>query len=199
MDLAVIDPLPMYQQGMIAVLSAAGYQADAPQDLLGWAQRDRDGLVLLTLATGADWEMLTRLRDTTPWHPVIAVLAMESAGLGARAVRAGARSVLPRGVTADVLRRTVEATIGGQAVLPADVAAVLATGLVADGETVPVISADHREWLGYLADGTTVADLAQRIGYSERATYRLLRQLYRRLGARNRFEAVVQAKEQGLL
>jgi DNA-binding NarL/FixJ family response regulator len=198
MNLAVIDPLPMYQQGVVAVLSAAGYQVDAPPDPLGWAHRT-DGLILLTLATSADWDLLTRLHTETPQQHVIAVLPENSAGLGARAVRAGACSVLPREVTAAVLCRTVEATIGGQAVLPAAVATVLATGLVGAGDTVPVIAAEHLAWLRHLAAGMPVALLAQRIGYSERATYRLLRHLYQQLGVRNRIEAIVRAKDQGLL
>lgn len=116
----------------------------------------------------ANWPMEDAPQEVTR------VLTEESAGLGARAVRAGARSVLPRGVTAVVLQRTVEATIDGQTVIPAPVAVVLATGAVAAGDTDPVITADQLVWLRHLADGTTVAELARLIGYSERAMYRLL-------------------------
>jgi DNA-binding NarL/FixJ family response regulator len=199
MHLAVIDPLPMYQQGVVAVLSAAGYQVDIPSDPQDWAHRGRKGIVLLTLATTADWELLGRLRAVAPEQHIIAMLTDESAGLGARAVRAGARSVLPREVTAVVLRRTVEATIEGQTVLPAGVAVVLATGAVAAGDTDPVITADQLVWLRHLAEGMTVAELARLIGYSERAMFRLLQGLYRQLGARTRIEAIIRAQEQGLL
>jgi DNA-binding NarL/FixJ family response regulator len=199
MRLAVIDPLPMYQQGVVAVLSAAGYQVDVPSDPMELAHRGWADVVLLTLATTADWDLLDRLRAAAPQQRIIAVLADDSAGLGARAVRAGARSVLPRGVSAVVLRRTVEATIDGQAVLPAGVAVVLATGAVAGGGVDPMLTADQMSWLRHLAAGMTVAELARLVGYSERAMFRLLHSLYRQLGARNRIEAIVRAQEEGWL
>ncbi|MET7372546.1 DNA-binding response regulator [Micromonospora arida] len=194
MDLAVIDPLPMYRHGVIAVLSAAGYQVGIPTDPLDWARQSHAGLMLLTLANATDWNLLGRVRQDAPERSVIAVLSEESAGLGVRAVRAGARSVLPREVSAAALRRTVEATIDGQTVVPAAVAAALA-GAEAD----PVITADQLTWLRHLAAGMTVAELARLAGYSERAMYRLLQTLYRRLGARTRIEAIVRAQEQGWL
>ena len=199
MHLAVIDPLPMYRQGMVAVLSAAGYQVDMPLDLPLWVGGRSEGLVLLTLATAPDWDLLTRLRALAPELHIIAVLTEESAGLGARAVMAGALSVLPREVTATVLRRTVEATIDGQSVVPANVAAVLITGTVGTGDTDPVVGTVQLRWLARLAEGLTVAELARGAGYSERAMYRLLRQLYQQLGARSRIEAIVHAQERGLL
>jgi DNA-binding CsgD family transcriptional regulator len=44
-----------------------------------------------------------------------------------------------------------------------------------------------------------VVRLADRAGYSERAMFRLLRQLYLRIGARNRTEALMRAHERGWL
>ncbi|MFD1082735.1 response regulator transcription factor [Micromonospora andamanensis] len=194
MDLAVIDPLPMYRHGVIAVLSAAGYQVGTPTNPLDWARQSDAGLMLLTLANATDWNLLERLRHDAPEGSVIAVLSEESAGLGARAVRAGARSVLHREVSAAALRRTVEATLDGQTVVPAAVAAALA-----GAESDPLITADQLTWLRHLAAGMTVAELARLAGYSERAMYRLLQTLYRRLGARTRIEAIVRAQEQGWL
>jgi hypothetical protein len=83
MDLAVVDPLPMYRQGVVAVLSAAGHTVDAPDDPLAWARR-RAGVVLLTLAAEPDWTLLQRLLEGRSDHQVIAVLAEDSAVLGAR-------------------------------------------------------------------------------------------------------------------
>src|SRR5262249_27997246 len=100
MRLAVIDPLPMYRQGVVSVLSAAGHVVEQPEDLPAWLRRGHEGLVLLTLDTKTSWGTLGRLRATTNKYPVIAMLADESAATGAKAVRAGARSVLPRGAGA---------------------------------------------------------------------------------------------------
>jgi DNA-binding CsgD family transcriptional regulator len=48
-----------------------------------------------------------------------------------------------------------------------------------------------------LATGMTVAQLAAKAGYSERAMFRLLRSLYVRMGAKNRTEALIRAYEHG--
>ncbi|WP_432973473.1 DNA-binding response regulator [Dactylosporangium sp. CA-233914] len=199
MRLAVIDPLPMYRQGVVSVLSAAGHVVETPDDLLAWLRRGHDGLVLLTLDTSTSWDALGRLRAATNEYPVIAMLAEESAAAGAKAVRAGARSVLPRGTSAAVLTRTVEATAGGQAVLPAEVVAALLSGVASTDRGESMLTAEQRVWLRYLADGMTVARLAEQVGYSERAMFRLLQTLYRRLGARTRIQAIVRAQEQGWL
>ncbi|MEU7918967.1 DNA-binding response regulator [Micromonospora zamorensis] len=199
MHLAVIDPLPMYRQGVVAVLSAAGYQVETPPDPVNWVRsRPSEDLVLLTLATTEEWDLLSRLRETTPEQHVIAVLTQTSARIGVQAVRAGARSVLHREVTAVALRRTVEATIDGQTVLPVAVAALLAGG-AADEAPRQAITEAELTWLRHLAAGMTVAELARLAGYSERAMFRLLHGVYRQLGARSRIEAIVRAQEQGWL
>ncbi|SEU14237.1 helix-turn-helix domain-containing protein [Nonomuraea wenchangensis] len=45
----------------------------------------------------------------------------------------------------------------------------------------------------------TVADLADRAGYSERAMFRLLQALYREIGVATRIQAIVRAQERGWL
>jgi DNA-binding CsgD family transcriptional regulator len=54
-------------------------------------------------------------------------------------------------------------------------------------------------WLRHLSEGRTVADLADSVGYSERMMYRLLANLYRRLGARSRTKALMLAQREGWL
>jgi DNA-binding NarL/FixJ family response regulator len=55
------------------------------------------------------------------------------------------------------------------------------------------------EWLRALAQGITVAQLAERHGYSERAMFRHLRDLYARMGAKGRTEALMLANRRGWL
>src|SRR5258707_106441 len=96
------------------------------------------------------------------------------------AVRAGVPCVLPRQASPEVLRRAVAAAIDGQAVLPVSVVAGLAAGAGLPAGSVP--SDDKLAWLRALAAGVTVAQLAEQVGYSERAMFRLLKSLYRDLG-----------------
>lgn len=189
----------MYRQGVDAILSTAGHLVESPGDVLAWVRQERRGVVLLALLREHDWELLGRLREVSSGHGVIALIAEQSVVLGTRAVRAGARSVLPREVTAAVLRRTVEATFEGQAVLPADVVTALATGAHRAQPSPEMLSPQRLSWLRQLAEGVTVAELAGRAGYSERAMFRLLQTLYREMGVTTRIQAIVRAQEQGWL
>jgi DNA-binding NarL/FixJ family response regulator len=177
------------------VLSAAGHQVETPSDPIRWASRRQSSLVLLTLTGDTDWRLLARLHDANDTLPVIALIDAISTEQGVRAVRAGARSVLSRSIAGDVLHRTVTATMDGQAVLPAEVARWLAIN--ASPVSSQVTPPDRISWLRQLASGVTVAQLADRVGYSERAMFRLLTALYSDIGARNRLEAILLARDKG--
>jgi DNA-binding NarL/FixJ family response regulator len=196
---AVLDPLPMYQEGVVATLSAMGHVVETPEDPLGWARQVEGAVVLLTLISPRDWELLGRLRNTESLHLLIALIEEDSAALGLRAVRSGARSVILRRTTTAALRRTVEATIDGQAVLPAAVVSALAGGAEATDPAQQLPTAEQVAWLRRLASGSTVAQVARNAGYSERAMFRLLQALYREMGARSRIEAIIRARDLGWL
>ncbi|MFD6662064.1 response regulator transcription factor [Micromonospora chalcea] len=192
---AIVDPLPMFRHGVTAILSADGHAVDTPDDPVAWASRCGSAVVLLTLAREADWRLLPRLLEVPTPPAVIGLIDGASAVLGARAIRSGARSVLPRDAAAPSLRRTVEATLDGQSVMPT---VVMTAVLGAASDTAPAPAAGA-VWLRELAVGTTVAQLAAQSGYSERAMFRLLRALYRQMGAGSRVEAIMRAREWGWL
>ena len=63
-----------------------------------------------------------------------------------------------------------------------------------------VLSPQEVSWLQLLADkGLTMAEIAQRVGWSRAELYRRVRPIYRRLGASNRQEAVARAREYRML
>ncbi len=199
-QVAVVDPLPLFRDGAVAALTAAGHAVQTPSDVVAWARKVQGAVALLTIQAEADWAVLAKLSEfgaTT--NSLVVLLGEESAAAGVRAVRTGARSVLARGVSAEVLRRTVAATIDGQAVLPAAVVAALVAGAGVDAGPARVLSAERLSWLRELAAGGTVAQLASQVGYSERAMFRLLRSLYRDMGVGGRIEALMRAQERGWL
>src|SRR4030042_3857 len=62
----------------------------------------------------------------------------------------------------------------------------------------PRVDEEETEWLEELAQGSTVVSLADAYGYSERVMFRRLHDLYGRLGAANRSEALINAGRLGL-
>ncbi|MBB5082330.1 DNA-binding NarL/FixJ family response regulator [Nonomuraea endophytica] len=116
-----------------------------------------------------------------------------------RALAAGAVAAVPRDVQPSAVRATVESVVAGRTVLPIDVLRGLTTpGAVTPPEAVPP-SPRELGWLRELSTGATVADVADRAGYSERMMFRLLRELYTRMRAGNRTEALLLARERGWL
>src|SRR2546423_199376 len=77
---AVIDPLPMFREGVATVLSAAGHHVETPADPVGWAAQGPSALVLLTMAGTPQWRLLVGLREA----PVIALIDGGSPTEGAR-------------------------------------------------------------------------------------------------------------------
>lgn len=192
--IAVVDPLPLFQQGVGGVLTDAGHVVETPVDVVAWARRLPPSVILLTLRSEADWDVLAELRRSAASHVVIAVVEPPPGTSAVRAVRAGARSVLLRDATPEALRHTVEATISGQAVLPPAVVTALATPDQRDA-----VTAEELTWLRRLAAGKTVTEVAADVGYSERAMYRMLKGLYRRMGVGSRVEAIIRARDSGWL
>jgi DNA-binding NarL/FixJ family response regulator len=196
--LAVIDPLPVYRRGIAAVLATHGFEVHTPADVVAWAREHPRGPVLLSVLSDDDWDLLGALCRLRPRPPIIAVTT-EDSGSGVRALLLGARSVLLRSADVPAVERAVVATVEGEAVMPAAVANALCTARPPAQVSRPALSAEQVAWLRDLSAGRTVAALAKEAGYSERAMYRFLRDVYARLGVRTRIEAIVRMQEAGWL
>jgi DNA-binding NarL/FixJ family response regulator len=183
----------------MAVLGDAGFEPRTPEELLVWIREEQQPVVLLTLLSTDDWSLLTRLCETRSDTMVIAVLADKSTRSHVQAILSGAVAAVARDALPETVRTVFEAAVGGKSLLPVEVLRALTTWQSFPDEDESVPSTQEIGWLRELASGTTVARLADRAGYSERAMFRLLRALYLRIGARNRTEALMRAHEQGWL
>lgn len=185
----------MYRQGVMACLDDVLVETETPADLRAWAHGTDRRVILLTIRTAADWELLSDLCDARDDVVVIAVLEEATVASYVRAIYTGAAGAMPRTVSSTKLRAVVRAAVEGSTLLPTDVVRALV-----DEESTNTSEADHpssREisWLRDLADGVSVGRIAEGAGYSERMMFRLLRDLYVRLGAASRTEALMLARE----
>jgi DNA-binding NarL/FixJ family response regulator len=197
--IAVFDPLPVYRHGIMTILREAGLSGESPNDVFAWMDGDHPRLVVLSLLGGDDWEQLGRLCRTYDDVLVVALLTDDAVTTHVRALTAGAVAAVPRDAQPSAVRATVEAVIAGRTVLPIDVLRGLTTpGAVTPPEEVPP-SPRELGWLRELSTGATVADVADRAGYSERMMFRLLRELYTRMRTGSRTEALLLAGERGWL
>ena len=197
--IAVFDPLPVYRRGIVAALGDAGLIAEAPDDPLEWSQQEAQQVVFLTLQSQADWQLMTSLRHAHATPVVVALLTDTSVSGYLKALSGGAAAAVPRNAPPERLRQVFEEAVRGMALLPIDVIRALARTNAVSEQVEEAPSSRERKWLRDLASGTTVTQLAEQSGYSERSMYRLLQDLYRRIGVRTRTEALIRAHEQGWL
>lgn len=208
--IAISDPLPVYRRGVMATLDELGIALESPHDLLDWIHREQRRVVLLTLQSADDWAVLSALCQARSDAIVVAVLTDVRIRTYVEAIRAGAATAVPRDAPPDAMKQVLQAAIEGTSMLPIEVVRALAAlpseeaaGEVTDeqggGPEPGSPSAREIRWLRELAAGVTVARLAEQAGYSERAMFRLLRDLYVRMQVRNRTEALLRSRERGWL
>jgi DNA-binding NarL/FixJ family response regulator len=197
--IAVSDSTPALQRGIAAMLVEAGYRVEAPEDVVSWAQQEARWVVFMGLRSAEDWSRLEAVAKGRHGLTVVAMLEDTAVPIVVRAVAAGAAAVVSRDASPDTIRLALEAAVEGRSLLPTDVVENLLEPVEPSRDRREGPSERELEWLRALASGLTVSQLASRTGYSERAMFRLLRQLYARLGVGNRTEALIRAQEQGLL
>jgi DNA-binding NarL/FixJ family response regulator len=196
---AVWDPLPLFCYGLLALLGAAGFDADVPEDLVSWVCDDGAKILLMTLATAGDWELLGALRPGRSDVAIVALLAYPGLTSHVRAINAGAITAIPRCAAPSLVLRAFEAAVDGRCLLPADAVRAITAGVPDGGVGSMSPSEEEINWLRQPAQGSSVADLAEQAGYSERMMFRLLRALYVKLQAPNRTVALIRARDEGWL
>jgi DNA-binding NarL/FixJ family response regulator len=198
--IAVLDPLPMFRRGIMDMLGATAFESDAPDDILAAVNEEPRRVVLLTVQSADDWTLLSRLREHSPELLIVAVLPDVATPNYLRAIQSGASAVMPRDAQPEFVRRVFEDAVGGSCLLPIEVVQALTSSATRPAEDEAIRPTPQELlWLRQLAGGTTVGRLAREAGYSERAMFRLLRELYRKIGARNRTEALVLSSQRGWL
>jgi DNA-binding NarL/FixJ family response regulator len=197
-ELAVMDPLPLLRLGALATLGG-GRELSSTEELTAWLSPARSAVLLLTLGDDDEqgWAMLATFHQYPDLRPV-ALLSSFTVTSAARALRAGAVHVVPRGAGPALLRQAVAEVEEGVVRLPLDVVRA-ATAQLRPTRAGAEPTDEELVWLRALGHGRTVASLAEASGLSERVQYRRLKQLYRRLGVPNRTEALILGRDEGWL
>jgi DNA-binding NarL/FixJ family response regulator len=192
---AVVDRAPAYRRGLELALSEAGYRVEHPADMGRWAEAPGVRALVATCRSGGEARRLALARARGSDAVAVALLGDASPVAYREVLETGVESAVARDASLDCIVDVVGAAVDRRTVLPTDVARTLARGEEDDHS----IEEQQAEWLRALARGVTVEELAESVGYSERAMYRQLRQIYERLGASNRTEALLQALRRGLI
>jgi DNA-binding NarL/FixJ family response regulator len=202
---------PLYRHGMAAGLAAAGLACTplssvaelAPllRSLVGaWRHvpvQPGSACVVVVVPTAGIDTVLAAAR-TVEGVPIATVCVIDDTDVDAvlDAIQGGATGVVALDAEVDHVVAVVRSAARGMTLVPRQVAKALCRR---QSGRAPDVSPMERNWLRHLATSGTVAGLAHAAGFSQREMYRLLGGLYRRLGARNRTEALLLAERWGLL
>jgi DNA-binding NarL/FixJ family response regulator len=197
MPVAVRGASPAYQRGVELALREAGLSVERPPDVARWAALDGPRAVVSLCASPEDLERLAQLRGSRSDVVLVAILDAPVPADFRDALALGVSGLIERDAPLEGIVDAVHTAAAQRTSMPTDVARALARGTVpaADGK----VSRREAEWLRQLANGATTRELARAVGYSERAMHRHLHGLYRRLGARTRTGALLQAVRRGVI
>jgi two-component system nitrate/nitrite response regulator NarL len=208
----VADDHPLYREALRLRLERIWPDGEVTEagelsELLGLRDRLAAGvdLILLDLRMPglADAGAVRRVIEAFPGAAVVLMSGSASAEDVKKAVQAGARGYLPKTLRPEFFASALAMIIGGGTYLPAEV--LHATPVI--GEPAPPAGADlverltprERQVLVQLATGAPNKEIGRALGLAEVTVKLHVRQILKKIGARNRSEAAVIATKSGLI
>lgn len=195
---AVVSAVPALRRGLTAMLDGTAFSPVEPDDLGSWVDGAENRVVLVAVSSPHDVHLVVDLRQARDDVVVVALVHELSPRTVREALVAGASSVASWDASPEEVVSLLEAGLASRSILPTGIMQILARRILLDDEPIE-LGREEMEWLRALARGETVSELANRIAYSEREMYRLLRGVYDSLGVSTRVEALVWAVQHGIV
>ncbi len=197
--IAVVGGTPTWQRGMTSTISEIGFETTAFAVIGDWAP-GRGGIAIIAYSPDdSSLDEIEMFASEYPLIPVVAVIPDLDLSSFSAAIRAGASGVIDDADSIEEFRLVISAATHDRVSAPRHLIRALAHRIPASAHTADLITSAEGELLRALAEGTTVAALADQIGYSERETFRTLGDIYTRIGVANRTEAIIWATRHGIL
>jgi DNA-binding NarL/FixJ family response regulator len=202
----VIATSPTIRAGLGALLAGSAgltvLEAPArPGQLADLAETVEADVVLLALETGEPLPLpLALLPDAAGREPAVVVMGDEPLeGWMQRALRAGARGVLPRGASAGQIAAAIMAAAAGLLVQPAISLPAPARPTLDPIAPPQSLTPRETEVLGHLAEGFGNRAIAARMSISEHTVKSHVAAIFGKLGVSTRAEAVAIGVRSGML
>jgi DNA-binding NarL/FixJ family response regulator len=191
----VVDDHPLFRDGfahMVRVLR--------PNWTLHFSDNSANALAVLTKAAldlvivdvslpGEDgFALLKAIAGISAAIPQILISGRDDAAVRMRARACGARSFIAKTAAPETIVEAIDAVLSG--------CTVFDTG---KGGEMPMLTARQTEVLMLLADGHGNKEIRHRLNIAERTVRAHLTELFHLLGAHSRMQAIVRARELGLI
>jgi DNA-binding NarL/FixJ family response regulator len=205
----IADDHASFRAGLRALLGTAADvevvgEASTGNEAVAMAERLQPDVVLMDVnMPGSDGiEATGRIVEGAP-HVAIVVLTMDAGDASiVAALRAGARGYVLKGAQRTELLRAIRAASAGEAILGPGVARRLADYLAPAAPVslrpFPDLTEREREILDLVARGQSNAQITSGLVLSPKTVRNHVSNIFGKLGARDRAEAIVMAREAGL-
>lgn len=204
----VIEGVPLVRAGIssvlrdqhVAVVAEASSMIDAAALVRGADAHllivgDDDGTGLA--------EAIARVKERADDVRVVALVARCSREVLLAILDAGADAIVPHDVDRDQLVAAVDAARAGEHHIAASITSVLFAAVKASDAARPVepglLTAREESVVRLLAEGCTNEEISDRLFISPATVKTHLSNVYAKLGARNRYDAVVKSTQRGIL
>lgn len=178
----------------------------AGDDAIAFAQREEPDIVVVDVEMRGDQaeHYLVRLLRASPASKMIVLTMSEDPAQVRRLLAAGVRAYIVKSTTRDELLASLRAMAGGTERTIVSVSRDTLWHLDAQPEPEPAgagpaLSARELEVLSRLANGMRNAEIARRLGIAEGTVKRHLTNIYAKLGATSRMDAVRKAVARNLV
>jgi DNA-binding NarL/FixJ family response regulator len=193
-SLVIAHPAAAFRRGLGSVLDPARFSVEQPESLDAWLEQE-GSRALVVAETASGWEELLARGVEHPDVLVVVLVAEMEPGAYRHALAAGAAGVAHVDAAPELIAHVVSAAVDGEVVMPAEIARRVAGRAGA----APRLGQEELAMLQDLSEGATVVELAERYFLAERSVRRKLQNVYMKLGATSRAEAMKRAAQLGLL
>ena len=208
----VADDHPMFRAGLRTLLEDLGVEVVAEaadgRTAVELAVEHAPDVVLMDLQMPEvnGLEATRRLREVAPAVRVLVLTMVEDDATLFAALRAGAAGYLLKGAGPEEIDRAVRGVAAGDAVYGAGVADRLramfasgpGTGAAAAPTPFPQLAERERDVLALMAAGASNSEIAWRLFLSDKTVRNYVSSIFSKLGARDRAQAIVRARQAGL-
>jgi DNA-binding NarL/FixJ family response regulator len=197
----VVEDHQMVRQGLVALLHVAegvevvGQAADGAEAIKEFERRQPDvTLIDLRLPKMGGVEAIQRLRERYPQARFIVLTTYDGDEDIYRALQAGARAYLLKGMSVDVLLSAIRAVHAGKSIIPPAIAQKLAERMA----TEPLTQREQ-EVLEQIVRGKSNKEIGAVLGVSEATVKTHINNLLGKLGVEDRTQAATAAIQRGLV
>jgi DNA-binding NarL/FixJ family response regulator len=196
-SVGVMDWTDSHRATLVQAIRDLGFPCRDIGDLDAWSGTYPFGIAVLALEEERMLDLVSLLRDRHPGVSPLCLVPEPSAGVFVAAIISGAETVLDYLTPAHHVAIAVEAVDRGLALV--DVATLRRLVDISPDTSPPKLGHHELRLLRLIVAGAQISRIETELSCSRRTAYRRMHDLYAKLGARNREEAMYVAGRWGLL